>query len=59
MDIKESVSEIEELEEKLVKCQHDLDNIEKEIEELLSIHKKKFDKKRKSDKKKNTKKKKT
>ena len=46
MNIQESVVEINELSEKLLKCENDLENIEKEIGELLSIHQKKFDKKK-------------
>jgi len=45
MDIQESVDEINQLRLKLQKCEDDLDNVEKEIEELLSVHKKKFEEK--------------
>jgi uncharacterized protein YoxC len=50
MNIKESVSEINELSNKLAKCEEDLKKIEKEIEELLSIHKKKILHKKKKNK---------
>lgn len=54
MDIQESVKEINDLTLTLQKCQDDLDRVEKEIEELLSVNKKKFDKKKeKKEKKKN------
>lgn len=56
MDIQESVDEINQLRLKLQKCEDDLDNVEKEIEELLSVHKKKFEEK--EEKKEETKKRK-
>jgi len=47
MNIQESVVEINELSDKLIKCEQNLIKIEKEIEDLLSVHKKKFTEKEK------------
>ncbi len=55
MNIQESVTEINKLEDKLFKCEDDLKKINKEIEELLSIEKKnKEGRKKKTQKKKKT-----
>ena len=58
MNIQKSVQDIEELEEKLLKCQTNLRNINKEIEILLSEHKDKFSNKEEEKKEKKEKKKK-